>query len=114
MLDCHPLTEQPKTILLESLYFEDKRHEKSHPLHGRYTGLYQKYASGSTEKTSATEEVKMSADQIKDIFLKWFAESYPSVKPGNHSIISHVAFAEHVLGLLGGETVSNNEDGSNS
>lgn len=114
MFDCHPSAEQLKSGFLELLYFQDKRDDKSHPLHGRYTGLYQEYISRISEKASVGAEIKMSSEQIKDIFLKWFAESYPSVKPGNHSIVSHVAFAEHVIGFLRGGNAASIEEGGNA
>lgn len=53
MKDCHPLTEDPKAALLDKLYEEDGRHEKTHPMHGLYTGLYQKYIHGDFVNVSS-------------------------------------------------------------
>ncbi len=49
------------------------------------------------------------AMQIDEMFLKWWAESYPHAKPSPHAVLTHVAFAEYVeqvrtqevLGALG-------------
>lgn len=34
--------QEARTQFLEALYFQDKRDNPQHPLHGRYTGLFQK------------------------------------------------------------------------
>jgi hypothetical protein len=53
MKDCHPTTEDPKVALLEKLYKEDGRGEKTHPMHGLYTGLYQDYMSKGEQNVSS-------------------------------------------------------------
>lgn len=52
MYSCHPKTEDPKVALLDKLYKADGREDKSHPLHARYTGLYQKYTNGELDVPS--------------------------------------------------------------
>lgn len=32
----------------------------------------------------------------EQLFLKWWAESYPNAKAAPHTVMSHVAFAEYV------------------
>lgn len=39
----------------------------------------------------------MTEEDLREMFLEWFSESYPNVKPATHSVMSHVAFAQHVL-----------------
>lgn len=53
MQDCHPTTEDPKQALLEELYMKDGRHEKDHPMHGLYTGLYQEHISKGDSDVSS-------------------------------------------------------------
>jgi len=31
-----------------------------------------------------------------ELFLAWWAESYPSVKPAPHTVFTHVAFADYI------------------
>jgi hypothetical protein len=42
----------------------------------------------------------MNREVIEQAFVQWFAESYPNVKPATHSVMSHVAFAEHIIQQL--------------
>jgi hypothetical protein len=53
MQNCHPNTEDPKIALLDQLYEEDGRGDKSHPMHGLYTGLYQQHINGKTVDVSS-------------------------------------------------------------
>lgn len=46
MKDCHPATEDLKVALLDRLYKEDGRDQRTHPMYGLYTGLYQKHIYG--------------------------------------------------------------------
>lgn len=39
----------------------------------------------------------MSDEQLNDLFLEFWAESYPNAKPGVHAISTHIAFAKQVL-----------------
>jgi hypothetical protein len=39
------IVDQARVDLLDKLYFWDGRDKKDHPLHGTYTGLYQKYTA---------------------------------------------------------------------
>lgn len=39
----------------------------------------------------------MTEEDLREMFLEWFSASYPNVKPATHSVMSHVAFAQHVL-----------------
>lgn len=32
----------------------------------------------------------------EELFLEWWAESYPYAKPATHTITTHVAFAEYL------------------
>lgn len=34
---------------------------------------------------------------LDELFLQWWAESYPHAKPATHTVFTHVAFAQHVL-----------------
>jgi len=34
---------------------------------------------------------------LDEMFLQWWAESYPNAKPATHTVATHVAFAQHVL-----------------
>jgi hypothetical protein len=34
---------------------------------------------------------------LDEMFLQWWAESYPTAKPATHTVATHVAFAQHVL-----------------
>jgi hypothetical protein len=52
MKDCHPSEEGPKVALLESLYRADGRHEKGHPMHGLYTGLYQAHIASQEQEAA--------------------------------------------------------------
>jgi hypothetical protein len=39
----------------------------------------------------------MTDEQLNDLFIEFWAESYPHVKPGVHAISTHIAFARQVL-----------------
>lgn len=39
---------------------------------------------------------KVSTVTTEELFLKWWAESYPSVKPAPHTVFTHVAFADYI------------------
>lgn len=41
--DCHPIVEQLRQDLLESLYHRDGRDNPDHPFHCLYTNLFQSY-----------------------------------------------------------------------
>jgi hypothetical protein len=38
--DCHPVEQQTRQELLDWLYEQDGRLDKSHPMYGLYTGLH--------------------------------------------------------------------------
>lgn len=40
---------------------------------------------------------RMTDEQLNDLFIEFWADSYPHVKPGVHAISTHVAFARQVL-----------------
>lgn len=40
---------------------------------------------------------RMTDEQLNDLFIEFWAESYPHVKPGVHAISTHIAFARQVL-----------------
>jgi hypothetical protein len=42
----------------------------------------------------------MNSEELLALFLEWFSDSYPSIKPAKHSVMSHVAFAEYVIAKL--------------
>jgi hypothetical protein len=42
----------------------------------------------------------MDREQLTDLFYEWFTDSFPRVKPSNHTVESHVAFAAEVLKQL--------------
>lgn len=37
--------------------------------------------------------------ELEELFIKWWAESYPMAPPGPHAIRTHAAFALFVLNL---------------
>ena len=39
----------------------------------------------------------MTDAQLNDLFLEFWEDSYPKVKPGVHAISTHVAFARQAL-----------------
>lgn len=39
----------------------------------------------------------MNDAQLNDLFLEFWEDSYPNVKPGVHAISTHVAFARQAL-----------------
>jgi hypothetical protein len=41
----------------------------------------------------------MTDEQLNDLFIEFWAESYPHVKPGVHAISTHIAFAREVLAV---------------
>ena len=41
----------------------------------------------------------MTDEQLNDLFIEFWADSYPHVKPGVHAISTHVAFARQVLNV---------------
>ncbi len=43
----------------------------------------------------------MTEQELTDLFYEWFVGSYPNAKPGNHTVMSHVAFAAHVIDKCG-------------
>jgi len=38
-------------------------------------------------------------EELEDLFKQWWADSYPMIHPGPHSIRTHAAFALYVLNL---------------
>jgi hypothetical protein len=42
----------------------------------------------------------MDEETLKQMFIEWFADSYPNAKPATHSVMSHVAFAQYVIESL--------------
>lgn len=43
MKDCHPSVEQMKADYMDFLYDNSDRTDRNHPLHARYTGLWQEH-----------------------------------------------------------------------
>lgn len=43
----------------------------------------------------------MTEDQIKDLFLEYWRDSYPASPPGVHAINTHVGFGLYLLERLG-------------
>lgn len=43
-------------------------------------------------------------EELEKLFAQWWADSYPMVHPGPHTIRTHAAFAQYVLNL---ETLQN-------
>jgi hypothetical protein len=43
----------------------------------------------------------MNSEELLSLFLEWFSDSYPNIKPAKHSVMSHVAFAEYLIEKLG-------------
>jgi hypothetical protein len=41
----------------------------------------------------------MTDEQLNDLFIEFWADSYPHVKPGAHAISTHIAFAREVLAV---------------
>jgi hypothetical protein len=41
----------------------------------------------------------MNTESLRAAFLNWWSESYATT-PGVHAIMTHTAFAEHVLALM--------------
>lgn len=42
----------------------------------------------------------MTEDQIKDLFLEFWRDSYPASPPGVHAISTHTGFGAFLLGRL--------------
>lgn len=49
----------------------------------------------------------MNSESLKAAFDEWWRDSY-GVPPGMHAVMTHTAFAEHVLKLM--ELISDAED----
>jgi hypothetical protein len=49
----------------------------------------------------------MNEQQLEEMFLQWWASSYPNAKPGPHSVFTHVAFTAW---LLRGEAIPKIDD----
>jgi hypothetical protein len=85
--DCNPIEQGARQDRLEELYSADGRHDPAHPRHGTYTGL-------------AEAERQQQRDKlISAAFSAWWQDSYGR-SPGTHAVMTHTAFAKHILETL--------------
>jgi hypothetical protein len=85
--DCNPVEQTARQDRLEELYTADGRHDPAHPMHGTYTGL------AEAERQQQRDEL------ISAAFSAWWQDSYGR-PPGTHAVMTHTAFAKHVLETL--------------
>jgi hypothetical protein len=82
--DCHPVEQLQRQQFLEELYVADGRMDPAHPRYGLFTGLMQAHRA------------KLRDQQIHELLTAWWTDSYGR-PPGTHAVMTHVAFAQHVL-----------------
>jgi hypothetical protein len=81
---CHPVEQLQRQQFLDELYIADGRDDPNHPDTGKYTGLMQQHNE------------RQKGEQLRQAFTEWWVDSYGS-PPGSHAVMTHVAFAQHVL-----------------